>query len=498
MARYINSNTFMDHHKYLPVVQFLNALVYTCFILFFSHADANPVSSPGLAKKQAEAHYQQATKLRQNGQHDKAIEQYRIAYTLVPHPIFLYNIAEVYEQKGDKNKAIQTYEEYDKSYLGQNPATLPDAVKNRRLAARSKIAQLKREIEQTDPLTIAKAQATARFQRAQRFSDSKQYTRAIEELVAAYRTFPEPVYLYYTAQVQGQKGNKEQALSLYRDYLRATETLSKDSSDKQAEYEAYRRVAEERIVQLEGEIRAQRARESTAEAAFQQGKQYHAAGRYDEAIAAHKEAYSSIPKPLYLFHVGLAYEGKHDRQRAIETYEECLRQEIPSGEKRQAEDRLSTLKSEIEQEREQAKRMQEESAQRLARLQMQQQMREREDAVRSQANRRRALLGIGIPVCVSGLILTAASGVMAVTLQAQARQLEQDVAAAGAWSDGFEQRLSDGRSLERSTLIVAGTGVGAIVLGGILWGVGRRTRVPMFSADATPSGSASISFSWAY
>lgn len=71
----------------------------------------------GSAEDQAAAHFQKGTQHFNLAEWDEAIAEYKEAYRLLPEPLFLYNIAQSYRQKGDCKQARTFY----KSYLREAP-----------------------------------------------------------------------------------------------------------------------------------------------------------------------------------------------------------------------------------------------------------------------------------------------------------------------------------------------------------------------------------------
>jgi tetratricopeptide (TPR) repeat protein len=90
--------------------------------------------------RQARHAFEAGKKAYTAGDFDKAIELWKEAYELKDDPIFLYNIAQAYRQKGDSAKAVFYY----KGYLRE----LPDA-KNRG-EVEEKVAELQKQIDDAD------------------------------------------------------------------------------------------------------------------------------------------------------------------------------------------------------------------------------------------------------------------------------------------------------------------------------------------------------------
>jgi len=66
----------------------------------------------------------------------------------------------------------------------------------------------------------AKQEAKAHFTSGQSHYNLNEYAEALAEFKAAYRIFPDPVFLYNLAQCERRLGHYEEAISFYRSYLR--------------------------------------------------------------------------------------------------------------------------------------------------------------------------------------------------------------------------------------------------------------------------------------
>lgn len=75
------------------------------------------VESGDKFKRQAEEHVESGDRRRAVRSFRKAAAKYQAAYDLVPHPLMLYNLAQVYRLAGDKQQALDLY--YD--FLDSNP-----------------------------------------------------------------------------------------------------------------------------------------------------------------------------------------------------------------------------------------------------------------------------------------------------------------------------------------------------------------------------------------
>ena len=69
--------------------------------------------------------------------------------------------------------------------------------------------------------------------------------------------------------------------------------------------------------------------------------------RFDEAIALLREARSLTREPVLLYNLGRAYEGRGDLERAVESYEEYLREAPDADERDATARRIEALKREL-------------------------------------------------------------------------------------------------------------------------------------------------------
>ena len=63
-------------------------------------------------KKEAKGHFEQGRSYYDAGAYDDALREYQAAYKLMPAPQFLFNIAQCFRLKGDKQNAIDYYQKF--------------------------------------------------------------------------------------------------------------------------------------------------------------------------------------------------------------------------------------------------------------------------------------------------------------------------------------------------------------------------------------------------
>jgi tetratricopeptide (TPR) repeat protein len=101
-------------------------------------ARAQEKASPTEARRrEASEHVQRGDAFKESGRHAAAAREYQKAYALVPHPVLIFNLAQVYRLAGDRERAIEHYERY----LAADPSGRASR------QARQFADQLRRELE---------------------------------------------------------------------------------------------------------------------------------------------------------------------------------------------------------------------------------------------------------------------------------------------------------------------------------------------------------------
>lgn len=184
--------------------------------------------------EEARKRFEQGESYFKAGTYDKAIEEYRAAYALVPRPGLLFNIALCYEKDGDAARAIEYYDRY----LGADPggAKSPEARARREALARE-LAARQAEGERAARAASERAAGAVAL-------ESKDYDEAVARLKASYELVPEPEVVFELAEAYRGKGNDILAETEYRRYLIASETgpNRERASERLRELDARRRA----------------------------------------------------------------------------------------------------------------------------------------------------------------------------------------------------------------------------------------------------------------
>ena len=89
-----------------------NALIIILGLLFALPASAQPREPSKEDRQRAKKLFAQGTELHKSGDYRAAAKKYQAAFDLVPRPLFLFNVAQVYRLNGDREQAINYYEQY--------------------------------------------------------------------------------------------------------------------------------------------------------------------------------------------------------------------------------------------------------------------------------------------------------------------------------------------------------------------------------------------------
>ncbi len=63
-------------------------------------------------RREASEHVQRGDAFKESGDYAAAAREYQKAYALVPHPVLIFNLAQVYRLGGDRERAIEHYDRY--------------------------------------------------------------------------------------------------------------------------------------------------------------------------------------------------------------------------------------------------------------------------------------------------------------------------------------------------------------------------------------------------
>jgi hypothetical protein len=107
---------------------------------------------------EAKAHWASGQSLAASGQYIEALAQFSAGYALSKKPLFLFNIAECARQAGDRQQAIQNYEQF---IAESPPSKLTRLASERAVELRAEIAAAPprppRPVEQSKPVVVPAA-----------------------------------------------------------------------------------------------------------------------------------------------------------------------------------------------------------------------------------------------------------------------------------------------------------------------------------------------------
>jgi len=208
---------------------------------------------------------------------------------------------------------------------------------------------------------------------------------------------------------------------------------------------------------------------------FERGKELHAAGKYKEAATEYLAAYERFPAPAFLYNVAQVYRLAGDKQSALDNYRKYLEQE-PNGEgSADAREFIAALEAAL-------------AAESGGPSEEAQQPPPVED-VGVRPDPIDPIPTTGTPDAdvsassgrgkkITGLVVGAAGAVglgVAFAFALKARSATDELNAyEGPWTDEQQGVYDDGQAAERTSMISAAVGGGALVTGAILYYLGNR------------------------
>ncbi len=216
---------------------------------------------------------------------------------------------------------------------------------------------------------------------------------------------------------------------------------------------------------------------SVARRHFERGKELHAAGKYQEAATEYLAAYERYPAPAFLYNVAQVYRLAGDKQSALENYRKYLEQE-PEGEgSADAREFVAALEAVL-------------AAESGGGSEATQPAQPPVEDAGARPDPIDPLPSTGTPADadvsaspgrgkkISGLVVGAAGAVglgVAFAFGLKARSATDDLNAyVGPWADEQQGVYDDGKSAERTAMVSAALGGGALVTGAILYYLGNR------------------------
>jgi tetratricopeptide (TPR) repeat protein len=210
---------------------------------------------------------------------------------------------------------------------------------------------------------------------------------------------------------------------------------------------------------------------------FTRGKELHAAGSYREAAAEYLAAYERFPAPAFLYNVAQVYRLAGDKQSALANYRKYLELE-PEGEgSADAREFIAALEAEIVAERVNGQADRPKAtpppatniAARPDPIDPTQPIGETDSGVTARPGRGKKIAGITFGAAgVVGLGVAVAFGF-------KARSADDELSGyVGPWSSAQQATYDDGKAAERTAIIGAAVGGGALVTGAILFYLGNR------------------------
>ncbi|MCA9618768.1 MAG: tetratricopeptide repeat protein [Myxococcales bacterium] len=204
--------------------------------------------------------------------------------------------------------------------------------------------------------------------------------------------------------------------------------------------------------------------EAKAAALFQKSAVHYREGRFDEAVALLREAYDLVGEPVLLYNLARAYEGKGDRQEAIEAYRRylALSDEAKAEVKDRGaiEQRIQTLEAQLA-EREALAREREAADERAAKASAE------EAKARAAARDREPTTASPYPWIVVGVggATLVVSGVLAGVAKSREAAAKDDPEHRSA-----SETLAAAETFATGTNVTLAVG-GAVLVAGLAWGI---------------------------
>lgn len=231
--------------------------------------------------------------------------------------------------------------------------------------------------------------------------------------------------------------------------------------------------------------------EEEAKAKFMAGKQAYRLGEYDEAIALWKEAYRLKDNPAFLFNIGQAYREKGDLPRAVQFFENYLKEAPATASNRKdVEQRVAELKQLIADQKASASRPPNEPVELNPTTTPPPVLEsdptttpdpvtppvgsETPEEPRDGSGGGGSLRIAGLGTAGVGLVLVGTGVFFGLAASSAQSDVEAAVANGEVWTEELDKKDADGRSAATISTVTLGLGAAAVVTGGVLFYLGMR------------------------
>lgn len=277
-------------------------------------------------KRQAEQRFAEGRGFFENGQYERASNEFKRAYEADPNPKYLYSMAKTETKRGNLDVAVAAYERY----LKEGGSTLGA---DQRGKVAQEIARLRNELAAEQN----REKAQDRYRAGMDLHSKGDFAGAARAFREAYALYPAYKVLYNLGAAEAQAERFSAALEAYRKYL--AEGRAEIADDRRSEVEG--EIA--RLTDLAGK----EANRQQSAARFKNGQALAQAGKHEQAAAEFEQAYNIYPNYKILYNLGKeeAALGRGDKAIAAYTlYLEQGAQEIAPDRRLSAENEIARLK----------------------------------------------------------------------------------------------------------------------------------------------------------
>jgi tetratricopeptide (TPR) repeat protein len=225
---------------------------------------------------------------------------------------------------------------------------------------------------------------------------------------------------------------------------------------------------------------------ANAKAKYEEGKTAYRLGKFDEAIAAWKQAYELKSDPIFLYNIAQAYREAKDYERAAFFYRSYLNETQNPEDRKVIEQRITEMEELLEMERDREgpapgdpEPTQPEPPPVVAPIAAPPAADTGEPAAGG-----RGLKVAGIVTGGAGVVLIATGVAFGVSSRSDQDDVQAAIDSGTAWTQELQDKEDSGRSKAAIANVTLGIGIAAAIGGGVLYYLGVRRD----DVEVTPTG----------